>query len=91
MRSFLILTLAVSLLATLSSAGEDKEKAMIKKWMMHKAMESCFGEDNMKKFMVHLKSAAAKCAGVDAPELDLPIFRNPIRYEQNCPHLLLEF
>merc|ERR1712226_1570739 len=61
-------------------AGEDMfgMKKMQKSWMKHKAMESCFGE-NMKK-------AVVKCTGMDMPELDLPMYKNPHRFV----HALLE-
>merc|ERR1712025_1363126 len=40
-----------------------------------KAMESCWGEENMKLYTLNMKKAVAKCNQVDAPELDLPPFR----------------
>merc|ERR1712113_1360848 len=40
-----------------------------------KAMESCWGEDNMKIYTVSMKKAVAKCQQQDVPELDLPPFR----------------
>merc|ERR1711976_279224 len=57
------------------NASPDKEKRMMKKWAMMKAMESCWGVANMKK-------SAAKCSGQDAPELDLPMFQSPYRVIQ---------
>jgi len=47
-----------------------------------KAMESCFGKENTKKWMVKMKKACAKCSGRDAPELDLPMFQSPYRVIQ---------
>jgi len=64
------------------NASPDKEKRMMKKWAMMKAMESCWGEANMKKWMVSMKKSAAKCSGQDAPELDLPMFQSPYRVIQ---------
>merc|ERR1711993_8385 len=45
-----------------------------------KSIESCFGEDNMKQYMVNMKKAVAKCSQQDAPELNLPPFRNTYRF-----------
>merc|ERR1711978_636199 len=50
----------------LATAGQDYQ--MFMKWAKTKALESCWGEENMKK-------AVAKCQQVDAPELNLPPFR----------------
>merc|ERR1712158_344582 len=47
--------------------------------MHHKSMESCFGEDMMKTSLLKCKKAVVKCTGVDAPELDLPMFKSPHR------------
>merc|ERR1711999_28628 len=44
------------------------------------AMESCWGEDNMKQYTVNIKKAIAKCNQVDAPELDLPPYRSVDRF-----------
>jgi len=53
---------------------------MYKQWMMMKAQESCWGEQNSKLHTVQLKKAVAKCHQVDAPELNLPPFRSPFRF-----------
>merc|ERR1719193_2449531 len=45
-----------------------------------KSIESCFGEENMKQYMVNMKKAVAKCTQQDAPELNLPPFRNTYRF-----------
>merc|ERR1719458_414841 len=58
----------------------------MKSWMYHKSMESCFGEDMMKTSLLKCKKAVVKCTGVDAPELDLPMFKSPHR----MVHALLE-
>merc|ERR1711955_128449 len=50
-----------------------------KKWAKNKAMESCWGEDNMKVYTVQMKKAVAKCSQQDAPELLLPQFRDPYK------------
>merc|ERR1711992_403691 len=55
-------------------AGSEDYK-MFMKWAKTKAMESCWGEDNMKIYTVNMKKAVAKCNQQDAPELDLPPFR----------------
>merc|ERR1712242_655031 len=52
----------------------------MKTWTYMKAMESCYGEDNMKQYMVNMKKAVAKCTQQDAPELNLPPFRNTYRF-----------
>jgi hypothetical protein len=41
-----------------------------------KVMESCLGEANVKEWMIKTKKAAAKCSGMDAPEIELPMFEN---------------
>merc|ERR1712150_340534 len=50
------------------------------KWMKLKAMESCWGEENMKLVMVDMKKAIAKCSHEDAPELSLPPYRSAYRF-----------
>merc|ERR1719228_1012023 len=47
---------------------------------MLKAMESCWGEENMKLVMVDMKKAIAKCSHEDAPELSLPPYRSAYRF-----------
>merc|ERR1712186_90574 len=54
--------------------------------MKHKAMESCFGENMMKTSFLKMKKAVVKCTGMDMPELDLPMYKNPHRFV----HALLE-
>merc|ERR1712241_879951 len=56
------------------AAGSEDYK-MFMKWAKTKAMESCWGEDNMKIYTANKKKAVAKCNQQDAPELDLPPFR----------------
>merc|ERR1711997_305408 len=53
--------------------GQDYKMYM--KWAKTKAMESCWGEDNMKIYTVNMKKAVAKCQQKDVPELDLPPLR----------------
>merc|ERR1712154_634683 len=48
---------------------------MFMKWAKTKAMESCWGEENMKIHTVTMKKAMGKCQQQDVPELDLPPFR----------------
>merc|ERR1711950_110767 len=50
------------------------------KWMKMKAMESCWGPENMKLYTVEMKRAIAKCSNEDAPELSLPPFRSSYRF-----------
>merc|ERR1712176_1532369 len=50
------------------------------KWAKGKAMESCWGEDNMKLLTLNMKKAVSKCMQEDAPELDLPPFRYMNRF-----------
>merc|ERR1712115_631437 len=45
-----------------------------------KALESCWGEENMKLYTVEMKKAIAKCGHEDAPELNLPPFRSTYRF-----------
>merc|ERR1712079_42502 len=53
---------------------------MFMKWAKGKAMESCWGEDNMKLLTLNMKKAVSKCMQEDAPELDLPPFRYMNRF-----------
>merc|ERR1719320_1986417 len=53
---------------------------MVQKWQKLKAMESCWGEENMKLVMVDMKKAIAKCSHEDAPELSLPPYRSAYRF-----------
>merc|ERR1712154_93653 len=72
---------AVLLLASYAVAhGSDSHYQMFKTWAKTKAMESCWGEDNMKQYTVNIKKAIAKCNQVDAPELDLPPYRSVDRF-----------
>jgi len=63
------------------SAGEDWK--MFMKWAKTKAMESCWGEENMKLHTLNMKKAVSKCLQVDAPETDLPPFRYLNRFTNN--------
>merc|ERR1712088_257822 len=74
------LLLALCLLG-LAAGSEDYK--MFMKWAKTKAMESCWGEDNMKIYTVSMKKAVAKCQQQDAPELDLPPFRAVNRLVNN--------
>jgi len=70
--------LVVLSLVSLAFAGEDKR--MVDTWQKLKAMESCWGEENMKLYTVEMKKAIAKCGHEDAPELSLPPFRSTYRF-----------
>jgi len=70
---------AVLLLATAVFGWQDEHR-VFKKWSSMKAMESCWGEDNMKTYTVQLKKAISKCHATDAPELELPLYRSPFRF-----------
>merc|ERR1711937_921841 len=70
------LFLAVTLLAGVMTHPDHGE---FKKWAKNKAMESCWGEENMKIWTVRMKKAVAKCSQQDAPELLLPQFRAPYK------------
>jgi len=63
----------------MAHAGGDEWK-MYKTYTDMKAMESCYGEENMKKYTVEVKKAVAKCHQVDAPELSLPPFKSTYRF-----------
>merc|ERR1711894_28957 len=63
------------------NAGEDWK--MFMKWAKTKAMESCWGEENMKLHTLNMKKAVSKCLQVDAPETDLPPFRYLNRFTNN--------
>merc|ERR1712203_723271 len=73
MKFFALLTLAAVVVA-------DYEKEMMTKWIKMKAMESCWGSENMKLYTVELKKAIAKCSNEDAPELSLPPYRSSYRF-----------
>merc|ERR1711993_173164 len=62
-------------LCLLGLAAGSEDYKMFMKWAKTKAMESCWGEDNMKIYTVNMKKAVAKCQQKDVPELDLPPFR----------------
>merc|ERR1712227_948916 len=53
---------------------------MVETWQKMKALESCWGEENMKLYTVEMKKAIAKCGHEDAPELNLPPFRSTYRF-----------
>jgi len=63
------------------NAGEDWK--MFMKWAKTKAMESCWGEENMKLHTLNMKKAVSKCLQVDAPETELPPFRYLNRFTNN--------
>jgi len=73
MKVFLVLCLATLALG----GGEEMRK--FNKWAKMKAMESCFGKENMKIWTVQMKKALAKCTQQDAPELSLPQYRAPYK------------
>merc|ERR1711970_1025988 len=62
-------------LCLLGLAAGSEDYKMFMKWAKTKAMESCWGEDNMKVYTVNMKKAVAKCQRKDVPELDLPPLR----------------
>merc|ERR1712032_472165 len=69
MKLFVVLSLA-----SVAIGGMDYQ--MVQKWQKLKAMESCWGEENMKLVMVDMKKAIAKRSHEDAPELSLPPYRS---------------
>merc|ERR1712015_436117 len=73
MKFFALLALAAVVLA-------DYENEMMTKWIKMKAMESCWGSENIKLYTVELKKAIAKCSNEDAPELSLPPYRSSYRF-----------
>merc|ERR1711936_30096 len=73
MKLFVVLALT-----SVALGGMDYE--MVQKWQKLKAMESCWGEENMKLVMVDMKKAIAKCSHEDAPELSLPPYRSAYRF-----------
>merc|ERR1711973_537649 len=74
--------LAVLLLCGMAAAGGmgRDPKVMYKAWAGMKAMESCWGEENMKIHTINMKLAVSQCQQEDAPELNLPPFRSPYRF-----------
>ena len=77
-RSVKMKVLITLTLATLALGGGNME--MIEKWQKLKAMESCWGKENMKLYTVEVKKAIAKCNQQDAPELSLPPYRSSYRF-----------
>merc|ERR1712241_21952 len=75
MKVLLVLAVAAAVSA---HSGEDYK--MFMKWAKGKAMESCWGEDNMKLLTLNMKKAVSKCMQEDAPDLDLPPFRYMNRF-----------
>merc|ERR1712121_575540 len=69
---------AVILLAA-ATLGWEMEEKMVKMWTKMKAHEASWGEKTTKQYTVKMKKAIAKCTQQDAPELQLPIYRNPYR------------
>merc|ERR1712043_154665 len=68
------------------AAGSEDYK-MFMKWAKTKAMESCWGEENMKLLTLNMKKAVSKCLQKDAPELDLPPFRYLNRFTNNLVNM----
>jgi len=67
------------------NAGEDWK--MFMKWAKTKAMESCWGEENMKLHTLNMKKAVSKCLQVDAPETELPPLRYLNRFTNNLVNM----
>jgi len=82
MMKLLAVILSVSAVAYArgGSGGIASEWSTYKHWAEMKAQESCWGEENMKQYMVNMKKAVAKCNQVDAPELSLPPFKSTYRF-----------
>lgn len=73
--------LAVLLLASYGLAHQTQsEYHQFKSWAEAKAMESCWGEENYKIYVVSMKKAVAKCRQQDAPELELPPYRSAYKF-----------
>jgi len=75
-----ILSVSAVAYARGGSGGIASEWSTYKHWAEMKAQESCWGEENMKQYMVNMKKAVAKCNQVDAPELSLPPFKSTYRF-----------
>jgi len=71
---------AILLFGLAAVYGGGDEWKMYRTYTDMKAMESCYGEELMKKYTVEMKKAVAKCHQVDAPELNLPPFRGTYRF-----------
>jgi len=69
----------------LGVAGADK--ATFTRWAKLKALESCWGEENIKLQSVNTKKAVAKCQHVDTPELHLAPFRAVNKLVKNMVRL----
>merc|ERR1711971_551657 len=76
MKFFVLLTLAAVALADYEM-GQEK---IMSQWIQMKAMESCWGAENMRQYTVEMKKAIAKCSNQDAPELSLPPYRSSYRF-----------
>jgi len=77
MKLFVAALLSVS---AVSGSGMMSDWHTYKNWAEMKAQESCWGDENMKQYMVKMKQAVAKCNQVDAPELNLPPFKSTYRF-----------
>ena len=80
----LLLSVSAVVVSAGGSGGMMDDWQTFKHWTYMKAQESCWGEDNMKQYMVNMKKAVAKCHQVDAPELSLPPFRSTYRLVSYC-------
>jgi len=69
----------VSLCVISLAIGHQQEQDEFNSWAKIKAMESCWGKENMKIYTIQMKKAVAKCSHQDAPELNLPQFRSPYK------------
>jgi len=76
---FLLATLLSSSTLTLAHQYQS-DQAQFRTWAEAKAMESCWGEENNRKYLVTMKKAVAKCKQQDAPELELPPFRSSYKF-----------
>merc|ERR1711874_470211 len=76
-----------SLLAPLVLGVAGADKATFTRWAKLKALESCWGEENIKLQTVNTKKAVAKCQHVDTPELHLAPFRAVNKLVKNMVRL----
>jgi len=70
----------VNLLTLLSCCLGFSDDQNFQAWAAEKAMESCWGEENNRIYIVNVKKAEAKCKQQDAPELELPPFRSSYKF-----------
>ena len=77
----IFMTVIMALMAAASVQAGDKHYQRLKKWSKMKAMEGCYGKDNMKAYVSKMRHAVQECSDKVQPELYLPLFDKPHGHE----------